>query len=179
MERAFRKYLECGIFAHGFARARCDDCGHDFFVAFSCNMRRMAETAAHLTDNGFPHLRGISTGVPRIWWPDAPDEELHRLGCPCPASDTASTLMQNALGITIHGGWPSKRWFGSFVTTILSIPWPATSLSLQIQMLTPATSTLWGLSKCHSGKSRPTTVVANRSSTVAIEQARLPEPGTG
>jgi hypothetical protein len=27
----------------------------------------------------------------------------------------------------------------------------ATSFSLQIQMLTPATSTLWGLSKCHSG----------------------------
>jgi hypothetical protein len=33
---AFRKYLEFGIFAHGFARARCDDRGHDYFVAFSC-----------------------------------------------------------------------------------------------------------------------------------------------
>ena len=28
VRQAFRKYLECGIFAHGFARARCDDCGH-------------------------------------------------------------------------------------------------------------------------------------------------------
>jgi hypothetical protein len=55
----------CGIFAHGFARARCGDCGHDFFVAFSCkgrgvcpscNTRRMAETAAHLTDHVFPRL---------------------------------------------------------------------------------------------------------------------------
>lgn len=27
VEQAFRKYLECGIFAYGFARARCDDCG--------------------------------------------------------------------------------------------------------------------------------------------------------
>ena len=53
VEQAFRKYLECGIFAHGLARARCEDCGHDFFVAFSCkgrgvcpscNTRRMAET---------------------------------------------------------------------------------------------------------------------------------------
>jgi len=26
VEQAFRKYLECGIFAHGFARARCADC---------------------------------------------------------------------------------------------------------------------------------------------------------
>ena len=28
------KYLGCGIFAHGFARARCHDCGHDYFIAF-------------------------------------------------------------------------------------------------------------------------------------------------
>jgi hypothetical protein len=57
VRQAFRKYLECGIFAHGFARARCGDCGHDYFVAFSCkgrgvcpscNARRMVETAAHL-----------------------------------------------------------------------------------------------------------------------------------
>ena len=38
-EREFRRYLECGILAHGFARARCDDCGHDFLVAFSCKGR--------------------------------------------------------------------------------------------------------------------------------------------
>jgi hypothetical protein len=65
VEQAFRKYLACGIFAHGFARARCDDCGNDFFVAFSCkgggvcascNTRRMAETAAHLADHVFPRL---------------------------------------------------------------------------------------------------------------------------
>ncbi len=65
VEKAFRKYLECGIFAHGFACARCDDCRHDYLVAFSCkgrgvcpscNTRRMAEAAAHLTDHVFPHL---------------------------------------------------------------------------------------------------------------------------
>jgi len=58
VEREFRRYLECGIFAHGFARARCGECGHDLPVAFSCkgrgvcpscNTRRMVETAAHLT----------------------------------------------------------------------------------------------------------------------------------
>jgi hypothetical protein len=63
VERDLRKYLECGILAHGFARARCADCGHDFLIAFSCkgrgicpscNTRRMAETAAHLVDNVFP-----------------------------------------------------------------------------------------------------------------------------
>ncbi|WPL14899.1 Putative transposase [Thiorhodovibrio litoralis] len=65
VEREFRRYLECGILAFGFARARCPDCGHDFLVAFSCkgrgvcpscNARRMAETAAHLVDHVIPPL---------------------------------------------------------------------------------------------------------------------------
>jgi DNA-directed RNA polymerase subunit RPC12/RpoP len=49
---------------HGFARARCADCGHDFLIAFSCkaravcpscNARRMVENAAHRVDPVFPH----------------------------------------------------------------------------------------------------------------------------
>ena len=65
VRQAFRKYLQCAIFAHGFARAWCADCGHDYFVAFSCkgrgvcpscNTRRMVETAAHLSDHVFPRL---------------------------------------------------------------------------------------------------------------------------
>lgn len=64
-EEAFRRYLKCGILAHGFARARCSECGHDFLIAFSCkgrgvcpscNTRRMAETAAHLVDQVIPRL---------------------------------------------------------------------------------------------------------------------------
>ena len=39
IERELRGYLECGILACGFARARCGDCGHDFLVAFSCKGR--------------------------------------------------------------------------------------------------------------------------------------------
>jgi hypothetical protein len=76
VRKTFEKYLECGIFAHGFARARCDDCGHDFLVAFSCKgrgvcpsctTRRMAETAAHLTDHVFPRLpvRQLVLSVPK------------------------------------------------------------------------------------------------------------------
>jgi len=65
VEREFRRYLECGVLAHGFARARCGDCGHDFLIAFSCkgrgvcpscNARRMVATAAHLTDHVLPAL---------------------------------------------------------------------------------------------------------------------------
>lgn len=65
IERDLRRYLECGILAHGFARAHCAQCGHDFLIAFSCkgrggcpscNTRRMVETAAHLTDHVLPAL---------------------------------------------------------------------------------------------------------------------------
>jgi len=65
VEKEFRSYLECGILAHGFARARCSGCGYDFLVAFSCkgrgacpscNAKRMAETAAHLVDHVIPHV---------------------------------------------------------------------------------------------------------------------------
>ena len=40
--------LRCGILAHGFARVRCDDCGHErllAFGAFSSRLRRSGPTA--------------------------------------------------------------------------------------------------------------------------------------
>ncbi len=65
VEGAFRKYLECGIPSYGFARARCEACGYDFFVPFSCkirgicpscNTRCMVEAAAQLTDHVLPKV---------------------------------------------------------------------------------------------------------------------------
>lgn len=65
VEQEFRKYVKCGILAHGFGRARCKRCGADIFVAFSCKgrgvcrscgARRMANTAAHLVDHVLPDL---------------------------------------------------------------------------------------------------------------------------
>ena len=53
------------ILAHGFARARCADCGHDFLIAYSCKCRgvcpscatrRIVETAAHLADHVIARL---------------------------------------------------------------------------------------------------------------------------
>ena len=63
VEKELRGYLRCGIFAHGFIRAHCDQCGHDLLVAFSCKARsvcpscagrRMANTAANLVDRVLP-----------------------------------------------------------------------------------------------------------------------------
>ncbi len=65
VEQDLRGYLRCGVFAHGFVRAHCDDCGHDLLVAFSCKGRgvcpscagrRMANTAAHLVDRVLPDV---------------------------------------------------------------------------------------------------------------------------
>ena len=36
VERDLRKYLECATLSHGFSRARCEKCGQDFLVAYSC-----------------------------------------------------------------------------------------------------------------------------------------------
>jgi len=33
------RFLACGILEHGFARIRCDDCAHEYLLAFSCKCR--------------------------------------------------------------------------------------------------------------------------------------------
>ena len=35
IERELREFLSCGVLARGFARFRCDECGHEILVAFS------------------------------------------------------------------------------------------------------------------------------------------------
>jgi len=33
------RYLDCGILHNGFARVRCEECGHEHLLAFSCKSR--------------------------------------------------------------------------------------------------------------------------------------------
>jgi hypothetical protein len=65
IQRELIVYLERGILAHGFARARCPDCTAEFLVALSCKGRgvcpssttkRMVATAAHLVDPVIPRV---------------------------------------------------------------------------------------------------------------------------
>ncbi len=65
VEKELRSYLSCGVFSEGFTRARCDACGHDLLIAFSCHGRsvcpsctgrRMANVAAHLVDRVLPDV---------------------------------------------------------------------------------------------------------------------------
>ncbi|MBW2526614.1 MAG: transposase [Deltaproteobacteria bacterium] len=59
----FRAFLKCGRLDHGFLRCRCDDCGHELLVPFSCARRgicpscatrRMSSSAAVLVDRVLP-----------------------------------------------------------------------------------------------------------------------------
>ena len=80
VEQAFREYLSCGVMSLGFARIRCESCGHDYLLAFSCKQkafcpscsaRRMVETAAHLVDNVLPRTpfrQWVITFPKRIRW---------------------------------------------------------------------------------------------------------------
>lgn len=62
VQRDLERFLACGIHAHGFARIRCEDCGHSVALPFSCKgrtcvscrTRQMEETAAHLLDRVLP-----------------------------------------------------------------------------------------------------------------------------
>ena len=45
VERGLRKYFTGGVLAHGFGRARCPACGHDFLVAFSCRSRAVCPSS--------------------------------------------------------------------------------------------------------------------------------------
>ncbi len=39
VEEEFRRYLACGILAHGILRMRCETCHAEHLVAFSCKRR--------------------------------------------------------------------------------------------------------------------------------------------
>jgi ribosomal protein S27E len=58
-----RRFLKCGSLSGGFARLKCESCGKERLVPFSCKRRaacpscagrRMAGLAAHLVDSVFP-----------------------------------------------------------------------------------------------------------------------------
>jgi hypothetical protein len=46
VERAFARFLDCGILSRGFARVRCESCGDEFLVAFSCKQRALCPSCS-------------------------------------------------------------------------------------------------------------------------------------
>ncbi len=77
VERTFRDYLACGILEHGFVVVRCQSCGDQRLVAFSCKRRglcpscagrRMSDAGADLVDHILPHV-GIRQWVLTLPFP--------------------------------------------------------------------------------------------------------------
>ena len=96
VDKEFKKYLECGILAKGFACAHCEGCNKDFLIAYSCkgrgicpscNTRTMVETAAHLVENLIPCVPN------RQWVISFPLRIRHYLQTP--------KILQNVLRIVI------------------------------------------------------------------------------
>ena len=76
--QAFDAYLNCGILAHGCARAYCDNCKHSALIAFSCKRRGLCPScdtkrglifAEHLDQNillALPHRHLVFTLPKRL-----------------------------------------------------------------------------------------------------------------
>ena len=65
VEEELRRYLRCGILAHGFLRVVCSKCRREIVVAYSCkcrgacpscSARRRCDAAAHLVDHVLPDV---------------------------------------------------------------------------------------------------------------------------
>lgn len=77
-DKTVRHFLKCGDLQHGFARVRCPDCRHEFFVAFSCKQRCICPSCAqkrtllfgiHLADDvclNVPHRQFVWTVPKRL-----------------------------------------------------------------------------------------------------------------
>jgi hypothetical protein len=73
VEQEFRELLRCGSLAGGFARFRCDDCGQDRLVPFSCKGRGLRELRPFDLAQGRPEQRRGTPvagwrNAPRTWW---------------------------------------------------------------------------------------------------------------
>ena len=98
--------MRCGLLAHGFARVRCQACGDEFVVAFSCKRRgicpwctarRMADTAAHLVDHVLPRAPY------RQWVFTVPKRLRLRL-----ARDPAWASWAGTLAVRAIGAWQRR-----------------------------------------------------------------------
>jgi len=73
------QYLDCGDLHMGFARIRCDTCGHEFILGFSCKRRhfcpschqkRVLEYGEWLTTEVLKDSTFVGTCVPtNVWFP--------------------------------------------------------------------------------------------------------------
>jgi hypothetical protein len=100
VEKELREYVDCGVLGNGFVRLKCEDCGKERVVAFSCKGRgfcpsctgrRMADTSARLVDDVFPPNAPV-----RQWVLSLPMQIRYRLSYD---SKLLSALLRIFLGV--------------------------------------------------------------------------------
>ena len=64
------KYLDCGDLHFGFARVRCEKCGHEYFLAFSCKRRHFCPSChqKRVIEYGEWLLTNVLKDVPYKQW---------------------------------------------------------------------------------------------------------------
>jgi len=64
------KYLDCGDLHFGFARMRCEDCGHEYLLAFSCKRRHFCPSCyqKRVIEYGEWLLTNVLKDVPYKQW---------------------------------------------------------------------------------------------------------------
>jgi len=141
VEQSFRRYLDCGVLARGFARVACPSCRYEVLVPFSCKTRglcpscdgrRMADSAAHLVDRVLPPIAGY-----RQWTLSFPRWlRIRLLRDPTLVSALLTTFVRSVfadhrrrarhLGVRLAevGAVTAVQRFGSFVNANLDLPYP-------------------------------------------------------
>ena len=82
VEQAFRRYLECGILARGFARAYCDECKHEFLIAFSCKGRGVCPRIGAAAENR-PGARAAAVGGRKSFGTSVQRSSMGYVGAAC------------------------------------------------------------------------------------------------
>lgn len=64
------KYLDCGDLHLGFARVRCEECGHEYLLAFSCKRRQFCPSChqKRVVEYGEWLLTNVLKDVPHRQW---------------------------------------------------------------------------------------------------------------
>jgi hypothetical protein len=64
------RFLDCGVLHNGFARVRCDSCGHEYLLAFSCKRRHFCPSChqKRVVEFGQWLLEEVVKAVPHRHW---------------------------------------------------------------------------------------------------------------
>jgi len=65
VEDEFRRFLGCGSLVGGFARLKCETCGHEKLVPFSCKRRGICPSCTAASMASLPLVTGRGSRPPR------------------------------------------------------------------------------------------------------------------